>query len=355
MSQHIHGGDVEGYLRQYGRIPLDFSANVSPLGVPAGVRSAILAAADGVDAYPDPQCRQLREALARYTGVGAEHILCGCGAADLIFRLAQGLRPKTALVTAPTFAEYEAALVSAGCQVRRFLLQEENSFALTEDILSAVADDLDVLFLCQPNNPTGMLCPRELLLRVLDACTEHGVVLAMDECFLDLTGESADYSLADQLESHPNLIIFKAFTKRYAMAGIRLGYALCYDQALLGKLRDAGQPWSVSSLAQAAGLAALGERFYVQRLESLISTEKAYLLAGLAALPVKVYGHAANYIFFSCDRHDLHLRLREHGILIRDCSNYEGLGAGYYRIAVRRREENVRLLEALDQVLKGEG
>ena len=155
MKQLTHGGDWAGYRAEFGRDPLDFSANVSPLGLPEGVAKAITAALATADRYPDPLCRALREKLAVAEGVPAEWLLCGNGAADLIFRLALAAKPRTALVTAPTFAEYAAALDTVGCTVDRFLLDEANDFAVTEDFVQAVTEETDMVFLCQPNIPPG--------------------------------------------------------------------------------------------------------------------------------------------------------------------------------------------------------
>ena len=155
MMQLVHGGDWAGYRAQYGQDALDLSANVSPLGLPEGVAKAITAALATADRYPDPLCRALRAKLAVHETVPAEHILCGNGAADLIFRLVWAAKPRTALLPAPTFAEYAAALKTAGCTIRRHFLRESEDFAVTEAFISAVDEDTDMVFLCQPNNPTG--------------------------------------------------------------------------------------------------------------------------------------------------------------------------------------------------------
>lgn len=188
-----HGGDWAGFQRTYGAPPLDFSANVSPLGMPEALRRAAEAALAEADRYPDPLCRELRERLAARHGVPAEWILCGGGAADLIYRLAAARRPKRALVTAPTFSEYENALALWGCRVSRFPLSEGNGFAVTEDVLSAVTPELDLLFLCEPNNPTGRTTDRALLERILERCGDCGTLLAVDECFNDLITSSLVY------------------------------------------------------------------------------------------------------------------------------------------------------------------
>ena len=177
----VHGGDWAGYRAEFGCDALDFSANVSPLGLPAGVAAAITNALPTADRYPDPLCRELRAALAGAEGVPADWILCGNGAADLIFRLALAVRPRRALLPAPTFAEYEAALQTVGCAVQRVFLREENEFAVTEEFIDAVTPETDIVFLCQPNNPTGQVTPPALVERLVRRCAECGAVLAVDE------------------------------------------------------------------------------------------------------------------------------------------------------------------------------
>ena len=232
MEQLVHGGDWAGYRAQFGRDALDFSANVSPLGLPEGVAKAITAALPTADRYPDPLCRELRAKLALHEGVPADHILCGNGEADLIFRLVWARKPRRALVTAPTFAEYAAALETIGCTVERFILQAADDFAVPEAFLSAIDDRVDLVFLCQPNNPTGQLTPPDFVARILQRCTACGALLVLDECFLDFLPDHAQLT-AKPLLGSGDLLILKAFTKLYGMAGVRLGYALSADTALL--------------------------------------------------------------------------------------------------------------------------
>ena len=346
----VHGGDWAGYRAEFGRDALDFSANISPLGLPAGVVAAITAALPTADRYPDPLCRELRAALAEAEGVTAEQILCGNGAADLIFRLVLALRPRQALLPAPTFAEYAAALDTVECTVKRFYLNERNDFALTDDYGNAVTADTDIVFLCQPNNPTGQVAPPELVQKLLKRCGECGAVLVVDECFLDFLPDRDALTAKQFLHDAPNLIILKAFTKLYAMAGVRLGYALCGDAALSGKMRAAGQPWAVSSLAQAAGVAALQETAYADRVRALIETERPKLAAGLRALGLRVVDGRANYLLFRAPA-DFGEKLRRHGAVVRSCANYPGLDATWYRMAVRTDVENQQLLAIMQEVL----
>ena len=346
-----HGGDIAGFVEEYGRAPLDFSANVSPLGLPEGVRRAVIESLDRADQYPDPLCRQLRRAIAAHEGCGPEEVLCGAGAADLIFRLALARRPKTALLPAPTFAEYETALTAAGCAVAHHLLREDEGFRLTarflED-LSRVRPELVVL--CQPNNPTGLPVSRELAVQVLRWCEENGALLLLDECFVDLMDSPETHTLRGQLGSS-HLLLLRAFTKTYAMAGLRLGYCLSSDGPLLSAMAACGQPWGVSSVAQAAGVAALEEHEYLSRLRALIAEQRPKLAAGLEALGCHVYGGSANYVFFAA-RPGLDGLTRQKGVLIRPCANYPGLDGRFYRIAVRTEEENNTLLAVLGQCLE---
>lgn len=346
----VHGGDWAGYRAEFGCDALDFSANVSPLGLPAGVAAAITNALPTADRYPDPLCRALRAALAGAEGVPADWILCGNGAADLIFRLALAVRPRRALLPAPTFAEYEAALQTVGCAVQRVFLREENEFAVTEEFIDAVTPETDIVFLCQPNNPTGQVTPPALVERLVRRCAECGAVLVVDECFLDFLPDRDAWTAKQLLRDAPQLIILKAFTKLYAMAGVRLGYALCGDAALLEKMRGAGQPWAVSSLAQAAGLAALQEIAYAGAVRALIAEQRPRMAAGLRALGLRVMDGQANYLLFRATP-DFGEKLRRRGAVVRSCANYPGLDAAWYRTAVRTAEENTRLLQIMGEIL----
>lgn len=351
MPQLTHGGDWAGFAAEYGTMPLDFSANISPLGLPEGVRRAIAEAAAGQDRYPDPLCRELCAAIAESRGLPCDWVLCGNGAADLIWRLALAEKPRHALITAPTFAEYAAALESVGCVVEEVPLSEKTDFSLGEEVLELIRPGVDLVLLCEPNNPTGRTTDPALLQKVLETCSKTGALLVVDECFNEFLDDPAAHTLEGQLDSHANLLILKAFTKWYAMAGVRLGYALCRDTNLLQRVRATGQPWAVSGLAQAAGLAALKETEYSRTLHALIAAQRPVMAAGLAELGCRVIPGQANYLLFHHERPDLVPALRQKGVLLRDCSNYTGLGPGWYRCAVRSEQENRAFLQAMKEVL----
>lgn len=350
----IHGGDIQGYQEEYGKKPLDYSANISPLGLPEAVRESLITALDRTEEYPDPICRKLRKKIGEEIQQPMEYIICGNGAADLIYRLVYAHKPKKALVLAPTFAEYEEALQSIGCEVIYYHLKKENGFQVTEDILDDITDEIDILFLCQPNNPTGVLCEKPLLEKLLAHGIEHQVLVAIDECFVSFLEEPQRYTMIEYIQKTPSLFILKAFTKIYAMAGIRLGYGVSSNRLLLEKMGNAGQPWNVSLLAQEAGCVAIEQKAYVEEVKQVINEQRPLLIKELEQLGMIVYHGRANYILFYTEDIRLHHKLRTQGILIRDCSNYKGLKAGYYRIAVRDVKDNKKFITQLKKALNNE-
>lgn len=339
-----HGGDIYG-----GGVTLDFSANTNPFGTPPGVIRAVAEALPQMHRYPDPYCRSLVDAIADFEGVDRQYILCGNGAAELIYAYCAAVHPKTALELAPTFSEYSLGLRRVGCAVKHYYLTPNNDFALDEHFLYHLEDTTpEAVFLCNPNNPTGVLIAPELLKKVLDFCKQANIRLFLDECFLDLSDNGQ--SMKAYLKDYPNLFLLKAFTKSYGMAGIRLGYCLCSDGALLKAMAREVQPWNVSSLAQAAGIAALGEQDFLLKTKDLIQEERPWLKEHLEAFGFRVCPSSANYLLFQGPA-DLHEKLKKQGIAIRNCDNYPGLTSGWYRIAVRRHEENEKLISAIGGIL----
>lgn len=264
QTENRHGGDI------YGGIALDFSANVSPLGTPRSVTDAIERALPELYRYPDPYCRTLVQTISEYEGVPKNFVLCGNGASELIYAYCEAVRPKRAMELAPTFSEYSLALRRTGCEVVRFALKQEENFDLRKDFLPFLArEKIDALFLCNPNNPTGRLIADDLLEEILRICREKNIALFVDECFLSLSDGGVD--LTPSLSDFPQLFILKAFTKSFGMAGLRLGYGLSADEALLRKMSAAVPPWNVSTLAQAAGVAALGDAEFLEKNRTIIA------------------------------------------------------------------------------------
>ena len=338
-----HGGDI--YQKE---VRLDFSANLNPLGMPKSALEAAKAAVDFSVHYPDPFCRRLVAALSASEGVAEDCILCGNGASELIFAYCSAVKAKKALVTAPSFADFTVALSAAGTKIARYTLSEDDGFDIDRGIVKAIEkEEADLVFLCNPNNPTGRLIDDDVLLAVLDYCKENEIKLFVDECFLDLTDGR---SMKQYVKTYAGLCILKAFTKTYAMPGLRLGYCMTSDQQLLQAMSYMSQAWNVSVPAQAAGIAALSEKSYVKDARELIREERSYLSNVLVMMGFKVISSDANFIMFKGPE-DLDTKLLKKGILIRNCDNYPGLESGYYRVAVRSRFENEELIKAIKEVI----
>lgn len=342
MLRYEHGGDVYSHEN----IKLDFSVNLNPLGMPRAVREAIAAAADACARYPDPHSRALCAAVANSEGVQPESVLCGNGAADLIFRLCLAVRPKCALVCAPTFSEYEKAALLAGAQMRFLTLRENEGFRTTGRLLDELVPGVDMLFICNPNNPTGALMDTKLLEETASRCNRLGITLVVDECFLAFTD---GVSAKPLMKRYKNVVVLNAFTKLYAMPGVRLGYLISSDPALLEKTAAAAQSWSVSSVAQAAGLAALSVEGWSERTRDVVKTEARYLADALARPGLCVFEGSANFLLIKSER-PLYAPLLKKGILIRPCANYRGLDDRFYRVGVKGRRENDLLIQAVDKV-----
>ena len=340
-----HGGDV--YSNE---ILYDFSANLNPLGMPESVANALKSSVDEWGKYPDHYCRKMTEKIAEHENFSAEKIVCGNGAADLIYRIIQTFKPQKSVICAPSFSEYKKALTEFGSKINIYYLSENSDFILDGKILEMLTESVDMLILCSPNNPTGITIDGKILEMICKKCLEKNIIFLCDECFMDFVKNGEDLSVKNFMNK--NIIILKAFTKIYAMAGLRLGYALFGSSENAEKVCKAGQFWSVSTPAQIAGIVALGEKNYIQKTIEIIEKERDFLCNELSKLNFKVYRPEANFILFKCNL-PLDEFLLKHKILIRNCANFDGLGENFFRIAVRSHDENIALIEALRRVANG--
>ena len=351
FERDAHGGDVYGERR----IRLDFSININPLGMPAFVKEAVYRSVEACGAYPDIHCTRLRERIGAYYGIPGEQIIFGNGAAELIFLAARAVLPKRAVLFAPTFSEYETALQEAGTDLFFFpLLPSEGFHFSVERYLSFLQEtDPQMIFLCSPSNPAGTVIPKGDLLRILEFCKKQGIRAVADECFLEFLDDPEEAGCLREVSFNPMLFLLRAPTKSFSMAGLRLGYGFSSDLRLLGRMRSMGQPWKVSIPAQAAGEAAFGPQreAFLEETRRLIKKERAYLKKGLEEAGFYVWDSAVNFLLFrdfkEAEQSKLQAFFRSQGILIRSCANYRGLDSSYYRVCVKRREENEEFLRVL--------
>jgi threonine-phosphate decarboxylase len=350
----LHGGDVYHLARTLGldlRELLDFSANINPLGFPPGIPGAVLEALPEIVHYPDRRCLALKEDLAAFHGLPPEEVLVGNGSTELIYLAARALRPKKALIVAPAFSEYEHALSAAGVPAAFHLTTEAQNFTLDQPPELQAAD---LVFLAHPASPSGALLGPDLLMEVAARIEAPGAYLLLDEAFIDFVEEA---SFKTNLAQFPRVLILRSFTKFFAIPGMRLGYLLG-GAGLIERLAAVQEPWSVNTLAQAMGRACLRDIDYMERTRVLVRRERQRLLEGLAALPgLHPFDSTVNYLLVKINRPDftaasLQKALLAQRIVIRDASNFRGLDERFIRVAVRSREENQRLLEALGELLR---
>jgi threonine-phosphate decarboxylase len=351
-----HGGTVYAAARHLGITPeevLDFSASINPLGPPEGVRKAVIDAFDRVVHYPDPEATELRESLARHHGLMPGQVCPANGSTELIHLLPRLFPGGRALIVAPPFSEYAAALGKAGWDIHYFLLEPEHGFALSlPDLGNRLADGFDLLVLANPGNPTGALIPFVQIAGLLELCAEAGTVPVIDEAFMDFCEEKSAVSL---VVNDGRGVVLRSLTKFYAVPGLRLGYAVAAT-GVIERLTGQVPPWSVGTLSQAAGVAALADEGYREQTLRLVAGERAFLTAVMTSISgLRPYPAAANYLLVELtggvNAAALRARLFPRGILIRDCANFIGLTDRFFRVAVRGRKENERLLAALAEVV----
>lgn len=345
-----HGGNVYD-AAPAGREWLDFSANINPLGLSEKVRRAIEDGIEKLVHYPDPAARALKQAIAERYGVPREKIVLGNGGAELFYVFFHAVRPKRVLLPIPSFSEYERAAISAGAEISYVALREEADFRLDERVLCTQMAAGDCLILGNPNNPTGQMVKADALEKLIAEAGRKGANVVVDESFVDFRSDAEDFTVRSLAGAYDNLLVVQSLTKFFAIPGLRLGFAVA-PPCLAEKLEAAKDPWNTNLLAQAAGVAALGDGEYQKRTLQWLESERDFLFRSLAAFEgIKAYPPTVNFIFLRlspawgsasafCER------MKEEGILLRDCSNYPGLDDTYIRVAVRKREENELLLEA---------
>ena len=340
-----HGGDIYRNNIQH-----DFSVNINPLGMTEKCRQEAMRGIEQSSHYPDVNATKLREAIANKYFVNADAILVGNGAAELIYALCHALKPKQARALAPTFQEYEAAVRMSGGKMIYTLLSEEKDWLVDDTFADCISEKDDLVFVCNPNNPTGKRVDKEVLARLVEKCKQVNAYLVIDECFLPFIKQEDEYSYF-KASCQKHVIVLRAFTKIYAMAGIRLGYMLVGDEDLREKTVAQMQPWNTSVSAQLAGVAALDEDDFVDATIDLISRERKNLTNGLQPYVHKVYDSDANFLLVKAGE-DFADRLLEEGVLIRSCKGFAGLDGTFFRIAVRTYGENEQLLQILSRIYK---
>lgn len=338
----IHGGDI---YRNH--VWLDYSVNINPFGMPEAVKQSLHDAVDACCEYPDIRAEKLKDAVGTMLSIPKEYLLFGNGASELFMAIVHALTPKKTVIPVPSFYGYEHAEGAVSGEIVYFNMNEASGFGLDDAFLDVLNEEVELLFLANPNNPTGKLTDKEYLKKLLYHCKDKGIQVVLDECFIEFCSENA--SMLSEIKYLDNLIIVRAFTKIYAIPGVRLGYLVCSNPVLLERIERQLPEWNLSSFAQAAGCVCAAQSAFVEKTAEYVREERRFLLENLRRLGLKVFTGDANFILLYSEQL-LYDCLLEQGILIRDCRNFRGLSQGYYRIAVKNREDNEMLLKAIGEI-----
>ena len=329
---------------------IDFSSNVNPLGCHPGVKRYLKKQLNLISEYPDPNSTNLRANLAWFTGIPKKQIVVGNGATEIIYNFCKTfLNKKTrVLIPIPTFSEYE---VSAK------LCESKISFFKTMDLSKNLQKFImkiprnGCIFICNPNNPTGVLIKKKEMLKIISAAKKKSSLVFIDETFIELVPESNE-SLIKYIKNYENLFILRSLTKSFGLAGIRIGYGVSNSQ-IIDPLQKIKIPWNVSYMAQRAASAAICYHPFLEKTCKLIKKEKDFISSNLAkSKKFTCYNSSTNFILVKTKIKSrlLQKKLQRKKILIRDCSTFRGLNQDYIRIAVKTRKENIKLVKALEAI-----
>ena len=356
MNTFEHGGNIHKILREAhdrDQQILDFSANINPLGPPEWFRPLISSQLANLIHYPDPENTGFVEAIAEHTGISTEHIVVGNGTTELLYAFLRVLPCKRVIIPVPSYVDYARAAKIAGLPVVNFILQEEDDFTLNLDALGAMIHPEDLVIIATPNNPTGKNIDRsKLLTLIMDFPDSYFLI---DEAFADFI--EANHTLGTKAS---NILTLNSMTKFYGVPGLRIGYGTL-SPPLVAQVKENLPPWTVNSLAQAVGAAALKDTAYQVKTRQTCSELRLEMEAALHRIPqLKVYSSEANYLFIKVvggkDATAVADFCLQHGIMIRRCENYQGLVSPhlFFRVAVRTKRENLRLIKVLNSFFTGE-
>ena len=346
----LHGGNIYKFERE-GKEVLDFSSNINPLGVPQKFTDIAKENFDKLTNYPDPYYIELREKIGEHNSVTKENIIVGNGATEILFLYMRAVKPKKVLVLAPCFAEYERALKSVGAQIEYFELKEKNNFYPDIQTLKKKLEGqhYDLFLFCNPNNPTGQLIKFDDVKDLAAICKKQDMKIFIDEAFIEFVENWKEKTAA--LLKNKDVFIMRAFTKFFAIPGLRLGYGISFDEELMNKLQAEKEPWSVNTFANLAGLVMLDDKDYIKKSEKWVAEEKKFLYKELSKNKnLKVYKSECNFLLIkllTTTSQEIQARLLEKNILVRDASNFQFLDESYIRVAVKDREKNLKLIESL--------
>ncbi len=345
MEKGIHGGNLKFYSEYY-NIPqnllLDFSANINPLGPNEKLQEILRNNIVNIKDYPEPNSENLLKIAEKKFGLRKENFIFGNGATELLFLLLNYLKAKNVFIPAPSFSEYEIASKAAGSKVNYFNLTK-NFQNFDPSFLKKITPG-DIVFICNPNNPTGTFFNKNILENIIFEVNKNKAYLFLDESFIDFIDYEKGYTLRDRIGEENNLFILYSLTKIYGIPGLRLGM-LFGKPSIIKSLYKRKDPWNVNVFAQSAGEFLLQDNDFVVKTMNYFKKERDRMLRMLSEIPeIKIFIPSANFIFIQLingsNVEELQEYLIKYNIIIRNCSNYPNLNNKYFRIAIKKSEEN---------------
>ena len=383
----FHGGNIYKIFREKNiKEILDYSSNINPYGIPESLKKRITENLEILERYPDPDYIELRQKLAHLNKVDVSNIILGNGATEIIFLFMKVINPQKVLIVSPTFREYERAIKATErvenssilgdsnkkedddnsyekqkIEIEYFELKENDDFKLNiNNLKNELEKKYDLLIMCNPNNPTGKFLKLDETEEILKECNKYNTKLFIDEAFIDFLKDGIKESIINTKEDKQNLFVTRAFTKFFAMPGLRLGYGIYFDKKLEKRISEKKEPWSVNNIAEMAGLTVLDDTKYIEETLKWIAEEKTYVYEKLNEINgIKPYKTEVNFItvkiedkLFSKELNVKILRekMLEQGILIRDASNFKFLDERFFRLAIKNRKNNIRVIETLKKI-----
>lgn len=348
----LHGGNIYKLKRDGKGELLDYSSNINPLGVPESFKKAVMENILDLEKYPDIDYIELREEIAKYNSCSLENIVVGNGATEILFLYMKAMEGKKVLIISPTFAEYERAAINSGKIVNYF--PYEDDFSLNLSKLDKFLTDEDIVVICNPNNPTGKFQNLDTLKNLIEILEKKNKKLFIDEAFIEFI-ENWEEKTAFLLENE-NIFILRALTKYFALPGVRLGYGMTYNMEIMNKIANIREPWSVNGVAEIAGKTMLKDDKYIKETDEWIKNEKIWFFEKLNEINnIKAFKSEVNFILVKLLK-DTSMEFREkmikEGIVVRDASNFKYLDNSYIRLAIKDRERNLKVIEALKKVVK---
>ncbi|MDP3731457.1 MAG: threonine-phosphate decarboxylase CobD [Candidatus Omnitrophota bacterium] len=358
MINKFHGGNIWQYPKSSRSDIVDFSVNINPLGISKKIKRIIVSNIDKIGYYPDPESKYLKDSLAKFHGLSSHNFLIGNGSIELIHLIPRALKTKVVLIPIPSFSEYEFAAKAFNAKCIFVKSSDKDNFKIDVSKVIRLIPKAGLLFLCNPNNPTGSALTRQDIFSLLKVCKKYKAALMIDEVFIDFVPGKNKMSMLSESLKNKNLLVLRSLTKLFALPGLRIGYLVGHKDTI-NKLSRHTYPWNVNTLAQVVAEKIIEDKRYIARTRNVILKERAYLYDNLNNVKgIKVYPSDTN--FFLCklkngrikNAAELSKKLIGQGVLIRNCCNFRGLNDRFFRIAVKKRKANIKLISALTTLLE---